>query len=83
MSTRDRLLVIFFATVGVNARLKDLPPAAGCWAILCAITVAYVFLQNAVGTLGALTFGLPTAAGDDGPGRAGGRARHHDRLGPG
>lgn len=63
MSTRDRLLVIFFATVGVNARLKDLAAGGRVLAILCAITVVYVFLQNIIGTLGALAFGLPSAAG--------------------
>lgn len=63
MTTRDRLLVIFFATVGVNARLSDLAAGGRVLAILCAITVVYVFLQNIIGTLGAVLFGLPTAAG--------------------
>jgi ESS family glutamate:Na+ symporter len=31
MTTRDRLLVIFFATVGVNARLADLAAGGECW----------------------------------------------------
>ena len=63
MSTRDQLLVVFFAAVGVNARLRDLAAGGRVLAILCGITVAYVFVQNVVGTIGALVFGLPSAAG--------------------
>src|SRR5262245_38255192 len=63
MTTRDRLLVIFFATVGVNARLADLAAGGRVLMMLCLITVAFVFLQNGVGTLGALAFGLPASAG--------------------
>jgi ESS family glutamate:Na+ symporter len=63
MDTRDRLLVIFFATVGVNARLSNLLAGGRTLVILCALTVIFVFLQNVVGTLGASLFGLPSAAG--------------------
>ena len=63
MTTRDRLLVIFFATVGVNARLADLAAGGRVLMTLCLITVAFVFLQDGVGTLGALAFGLPASAG--------------------
>ncbi len=63
LTTRDRLLVIFFATVGVNARLADLAAGGRVLLVLCVITVVYVFVQNAVGTAGALAFGLPSAAG--------------------
>ncbi|GAA2841832.1 sodium/glutamate symporter [Aminobacter aminovorans] len=63
MTTRDRLLVIFFATVGVNARLADLLVGGRALAVLCVLTVLFVFLQNGVGTLGAWLFGLPSAAG--------------------
>jgi len=63
LSTRDRLLVIFFATVGVNARLKDLAAGGRVLLILCLVTVIYVFVQNVVGIAGALTFGLPSSAG--------------------
>ena len=63
MTTRDRLLVIFFATVGVNARLADLAAGGRVLGILCLITVAFVFLQDIVGTVGAVAFGLPRAAG--------------------
>lgn len=63
LSTRDRLLVIFFATVGVNSRLADLAAGGRVLLILCLITVVYVFVQNIVGTGGALVFGLPSSAG--------------------
>ncbi|MFZ4532982.1 MAG: sodium/glutamate symporter [Alsobacter sp.] len=63
MDTRDRLLVIFFATVGVNARLANLLAGGRTLIILCVLTVIFVFLQNVVGTLGASLFGLPSAAG--------------------
>jgi ESS family glutamate:Na+ symporter len=63
LTTRDRLLVIFFATVGVNARLADLAAGGRVLAILCVITAIYVFVQNGIGTAGALAFGLPSSAG--------------------
>jgi glutamate:Na+ symporter, ESS family len=63
MTTRDKLLVIFFATVGVNARLADLAAGGRVLGVLCLVTVAFVFLQNTVGTIGAVALGLPTAAG--------------------
>ncbi|MEY2853164.1 MAG: Glutamate permease [Pseudomonadota bacterium] len=63
LSTRDRLLVIFFATVGVNARLSVLATGGRVLAILCVVTVVYVFIQNGVGVAGANLFGLPPAAG--------------------
>jgi glutamate:Na+ symporter, ESS family len=63
MTTRDKLLVIFFATVGVNARLADLAAGGRVLGILCLVTVAFVFLQDVVGMAGAVAFGLPRAAG--------------------
>ncbi len=63
LTTRDRLLVIFFATVGINARLADL--LAGGWTllVLCVVSAVFVFIQNVAGTAGALAFGMPSAAG--------------------
>ena len=63
MTTRDRLLVIFFATVGVNARLADLAAGGRVLGVLCLVTVAFVFLQDLVGTIGAVALGMPKAAG--------------------
>jgi len=63
MITRDRLLVIFFASVGINSRLSDLLAGGKALIVLCVLTTVYVFLQNVVGVLGASLFGLPSAAG--------------------
>ena len=63
MTTRDKLLVVFFATVGVNARLADLAAGGRVLGMLCLVTVAFVFLQDTVGTIGAVALGLPKAAG--------------------
>lgn len=63
MTSRDKLLVVFFATVGVNARLADLAAGGRVLGMLCLVTVAFVFLQDTVGTVGAVALGLPKAAG--------------------
>jgi ESS family glutamate:Na+ symporter len=63
MIARDRLLVIFFAAVGINARLSDLLAGGRALLVLCVLTTIFVFLQNVVGRLGASLFGLPSAAG--------------------
>lgn len=63
MTTRDRLLVIFFAAVGVNARLSDLRVGGRTLLVLALLTAAFVFVQNIVGVLGAWIFGLPSSAG--------------------
>jgi ESS family glutamate:Na+ symporter len=63
MTTRDKLLVIFFAAVGINARLSDLLAGGRALIVLCVLTTIFVFLQNVVGMLGASLFGLPSAAG--------------------
>lgn len=63
MSLRDRLLVLFFATVGINANLGELAAGGRALGILCVVTVVYVIVQNVVGTATALVFGMPTAAG--------------------
>ena len=63
LTTRDRLLVIFFASVGINSRLADLLAGGRTMLALCVIAAAYVFIQNFVGTAGAFAFGMPSAAG--------------------
>jgi glutamate:Na+ symporter, ESS family len=63
LTERDRLLVIFFATVGINARLADLMAGGRTLLVLCAVSAVFVFIQNIVGTAGALAFGMPSAAG--------------------
>lgn len=63
MFIRDYLLVIFFAGIGLNARLKDLVAGGRPLAILLALTVALIFFQNVIGVGAALAFGLPPQLG--------------------
>ena len=63
LTTRDRLLVIFFATVGINSRLSDLVAGGRTFVVVCVVAGAFVFIQNIVGTIGARAFGMPSAAG--------------------
>jgi ESS family glutamate:Na+ symporter len=63
MVSRDGLLVIFFAAVGINSRLSDLLAGGRALIVLCLLTTIFIFLQNVVGALGASLFGLPSAAG--------------------
>ncbi|MGD1925355.1 MAG: sodium/glutamate symporter [Paracoccaceae bacterium] len=62
LETRDTLLVIFFTTIGLNARLADLKRGGRPLAILLGLTIAFMVLQNVVGLIGATSFGLPPQA---------------------
>ncbi len=59
LSTRDELLVIFFTTIGLNARLSDLIAGGRLLLILLAITIMFIIFQNCVGLAGAILFDLP------------------------
>jgi ESS family glutamate:Na+ symporter len=48
MAMRDELLVIFFATIGLNARLADLWEGGKLLIILLLLTVIFVIFQNGV-----------------------------------
>jgi len=63
LTTRDRLLVIFFATVGINSRLADLVAGGRTMLVLCVVSAVFVFVQNVVGTAGARAFGMPCSRG--------------------
>jgi len=63
LGARDFLLVYFFTTIGLNARLGDLLAGGKPLAILLAITVAYMFVQNLTGIGVASAFGLPPQLG--------------------
>ncbi len=63
LETRDALLVTFFAGIGLNARVSDLLNGGKPLAILLALTVGFIVVQNAVGVAGAALFGLPSGAG--------------------
>ena len=61
LATRDQLLVVFFATIGLNARFSDLIAGGRTFGILLILTLAFIVLQNGIGLLGTLVFGLPKA----------------------
>jgi len=61
METRDTLLVIFFSTIGLNARFSDLMAGGRILGILLLATLAFIIVQNGVGLVGALVFDLPNA----------------------
>ncbi len=63
LSSRDELLVMFFTTIGLNARLSDLVAGGRMLAILLAMTAAFILLQNTIGLIGASLFGFPAPVG--------------------
>ncbi|MEL6768879.1 MAG: sodium/glutamate symporter [Pseudomonadota bacterium] len=63
LTARDALLVYFFTTVGLNARLADLLKGGPVLGILLALTLGFMVVQTLVGAMGATLFGLPMAGG--------------------
>jgi len=63
LETRDVLLVYFFTTIGINARLGDLLRGGRPLAILLGLTLAYIVFQNVVGVGVAQLIGQPGAVG--------------------
>ncbi len=63
LATRDVLLVIFFATIGLNARISDLIAGGRTIAILVGLTVGFIIVQNMVGLAGTILFDLPRPVG--------------------
>ncbi|MEO1530620.1 MAG: sodium/glutamate symporter [Pseudomonadota bacterium] len=61
LTARDALLVYFFTTVGLNARLSDLLKGGPILGILLALTLGFMVVQTLVGAVGATLFGLPVA----------------------
>ena len=60
---RDYLLVYFFTTIGINARVKDLVAGGKPLIILLLITVATMFAQNLTGISVAALFDMDAAMG--------------------
>jgi ESS family glutamate:Na+ symporter len=60
---RDYLLVYFFTTIGINARIKDLLAGGKPLIILLLITVATMFAQNLTGISVAAMFDMDAAMG--------------------
>jgi glutamate:Na+ symporter, ESS family len=59
LSVRDQLLVIFFTTLGLNARISDLAKGGRFVFTLLVLTVVFLIIQNLVGLLGTMVFELP------------------------
>ena len=62
LEPRDVLLVIFFTTIGLNARFSDLLRGGSALVILLCLTIGFMVLQNVVALAGVSLFGLPSAA---------------------
>ena len=63
LGSRDFLLVYFFTTIGLNARLSDLMTGGRPLIVLLAVTVVYMFVQNLIGISVATVFDLPPQMG--------------------
>ncbi len=57
MQIRDILLLVFFSTVGLSAKLRTLAAGGKALAILVAVSAAFVIFQNTTGVLIAMSFG--------------------------
>ncbi|MEO1243819.1 MAG: sodium/glutamate symporter [Pseudomonadota bacterium] len=63
LATRDTLLVYFFTTIGLNARLSDLLSGGRPLVILLVLTLGYIVLQDVVGVATAMLIGQEKAVG--------------------
>lgn len=63
LSLRDNLLLIFFSTIGLAARFKQLKEGGKTLFAVIGVMVAFLFLQNAVGILVACVVGCPPIFG--------------------
>lgn len=63
LETRDTLLIFFFTSIGINARLSDLLNGGKTLGVLLALTLGYIVLQDGIGILMARLIGQPDAMG--------------------
>jgi len=63
LQARDILLVYFFTTIGINANLREIGRGGRPLAILMAICVGFMLLQNVTGIAIAGLFGFPKSVG--------------------
>ncbi|WP_170557965.1 sodium/glutamate symporter [Ruegeria atlantica] len=63
LATRDFLLVVFFAGIGLNARISDLISGGKPLFLLLILTLVTIVAQNGIGAIGATIFGYPAQAG--------------------
>lgn len=63
LGTRDFLLLYFFTTIGLNARLSDLAKGGKPLAILLGVTVVFMVLQDTIAVAAAKIMGFPAGFG--------------------
>ena len=63
LNIRDILLVYFFVTIGINARVSDLKAGGRPLVVLLLAVTVFLVVQNAAGVLAATLLGLPKAIG--------------------
>lgn len=63
LASRDFFLVLFFAAIGLNARLSDLIAGGKPLVILLGLTMMTILAQTLIGAIGAASFGFPAKAG--------------------
>ena len=63
LQIRDVLLVYFFTTIGLNARISDLVSGGKPLLILLGLTLGYIVVQDVIGVATASALGLPKAMG--------------------
>ena len=63
LERRDLLLIYFFTAIGINARAGDLLSGGRPLAVLLALTVVFIGVQNTIGLVAAHFMGLPGAIG--------------------
>lgn len=63
MATRDYMLVLFFAAIGLNARFLDLLTGGKPLFLLLVLTLITIIMQNGIGAVGAVAFGFPAQSG--------------------
>jgi ESS family glutamate:Na+ symporter len=63
LSSRDTLLIAFFTTIGLSARISLLAAGGMALVVLTFVAIANLVLQNAVGVGLMSAFGMPPAAG--------------------
>ena len=63
LETRDVLLVYFFTSIGLNARLSDLISGGKPLLILLGLTLLFIVVQDIIGLTGAALVGAPSPVG--------------------
>ena len=63
LAARDILLIYFFTTIGLNARISDLKAGGRPLLILMCLMLGYIVVQDTVGYFAAQAMGKPAALG--------------------